>query len=104
MVLELENGRRIEDPNALQIEEHLGTLDGESNGFAILSESELTYLQAAGGVEAGFAVEYQDGTTDQHYTATAAGISLEDVVEAFRRYTGGDGAWRTMFEWEKIDI
>lgn len=104
MRLELENGRTIQDPNTLEIEDHLRTLDGESNGFAILSQSDLSYIQVAGGCETGLSIEYQDGSTDQHYASTAGDASFHDVVEAFRAYAGGDDRWKTMFEWEEIDI
>ena len=102
MKLELENGKTIDHPNSLEIEDLLRTLDGESNGFAILSESDLVYVQAAGGRETGLAVEYQDGTTDQHYTSAVGGASLHEVVEAFRTYAVGDGRWKMMFKWEKL--
>lgn len=104
MKLELENGQTIQDPNTLEIEDHLRTLDGESNGYAILSQSELSYMQAAGGCETGLTVEYQDGSTDQHYSSAAGGASLHDVVEAFRAYAVSDDRWKTMFEWEKLDF
>lgn len=104
MKLELENGQIIEDPDASEIEDHLRTLDGRLNGFAILAQSELSYIQAAGGCEEGFTIEHQGGSTDQHFTSGTGDIAFHDVVEAFRAYAAGDDRWRTMFAWERLDI
>ena len=65
--------------------------------------AEFTAGVAAGDGEAGFVVEYQDGDTDQHFRATREKISLSDVVKAFQSYAAGEGAWKGMFQWAKLD-
>ena len=51
----------------------LASLDGSRNVLATLERSELVYLQAEGGVRAGFVLEYQDGSLDQRFRSRAKG-------------------------------
>lgn len=104
MKLETETGGTIKNPSSAQIEDALRKLADSGGGFAILSQDEMTYLQAAGNREDGFVVEYQDGDVDAHYAATQASAPLGDVEKAFRLYAMGDAGWKTMFEWQAIEF
>ncbi len=103
MELRLESGKAIREPNSSQIAEELRGHAQSGGGFAILERDKQTYIQAAGDEATGFVVEYQDGDTDQHFKATREKISLSDVVKAFSSYAAGDGAWKGMFQWAKLD-
>jgi len=48
-------------------------------------------------------LEYQDGSLDRHYRA-ARPLPLQDVTRAFRSYLLGDGAWRSGYDWERLDL
>ncbi len=103
MELRLESGKTIRDPSALAIAEALRGHVQSGGGFAILERDEQTYIQAAGDGEAGFVLEYQDGDTEQHFRATRERISLSEVTKALSSYAAGDGAWKGMFEWARLD-
>ena len=104
MKLETENGATIKNPSSAQIEDALRKLADGGGGFAILSQDEMTYLQAAGNRAGGFVVEYQDGDVDSHFEATQGAVPLGDLEKAFRLYAMGDAGWKSMFEWQAIEI
>ena len=74
------------------------------DSFAILSESELTYIQAAGGPTEGFVLEHQTGSIEQHYWTVDDSIPLTTVVQAFQLYATGDESWHALNTWEKKEI
>ena len=100
--LELANGTVLEDPQGAVLDTALRNLGGRDNGFAILSRDSLFYIQTAVAPEGGFVLEYQEGSLEQHFVAE--GVSLDDVIMAFRDYaTEGDG-WHQRFSWKKLEM
>lgn len=100
MILELESGEILEMPGV----KDLARIEREE--FAILFQSEGTYLQCA---ERGlppwdYLLEYQIETTDQHYQAVDGPIDFPRVIQAFEKYLTGDETWKTDFRWEKMDL
>lgn len=91
-----------EDPDAGTIAKVLASLDGGRHVLATLGHSELTYLQASGSVQTGFALEHQEGSLDRHYRSRAADLPLDEVTHIFQRYARGDGSWRQGLEWERV--
>jgi hypothetical protein len=69
--------------------------------FLILQATPMTYLQATGDARSGFAVEYQDGSPEQHYQATDGTITEEQLEKAFVAYCGGAPEWKSQFTWER---
>src|SRR5262249_5675991 len=69
---------------------------------APVGRSELVYVQASGSVGAGFSVEYQEGSLDQHYRSRNGALPLAQTTEIFVRYARGDGGWRDGLDWERI--
>ena len=92
----------FDDPDATTIAKVLASLDGGRHVLATLGDSELTYIQVAGSVQTGFALEYQEGSLARHYKGRLANLSLETVTEIFQRYARGDGSWRQGAEWEHL--
>ena len=68
----------------------LASLDGGRNVLATLERSELTYLQAEGGVREGFVLEYQDGSLDQRFRSRDHALPLAQVTEIFQTYARGE--------------
>lgn len=99
MRLELEDGTEIERPTDSDIAAALASLQRRENSFAILSETEMTYLQASAGDGDRFALEYQDGSLVEHYTSIDQNIPLERIVRTFQKYASDDKSWRTEMEW-----
>ncbi len=92
----------FDDPDPETIAKILASLDGSRHALATLARSELTYLQVTGSVQRGFALEYQEGSLDQHHRSRAANLPLYRVSDVFQRYARGDGAWRQCVDWEHV--
>ncbi len=98
------SGVAVSGPSAAQIAEVLAALPGGIDSYAILSESDLTYMQAAGGPSDGFILEYQAGSIEQHYRSVRHDLPLSTVSQAFQLYATGDGSWQKLATWEKEEI
>lgn len=101
MTLQLESGKLIRDVEDQDIR---AKVEGEA--FAILSADDNTYLQCAEQSEPpyGYVLEYQEGSTKNHYAATDGPITLERVLAAFVKYLHGDDSWRSDFTWKKVKL
>jgi hypothetical protein len=103
MILELEDGTTIERPSDAQIHEALATLQGDlANSFAILSQSDMTYMQVAP-VDEGYVLEFQEGDTSRHYQAVNL-LPLSAVIEAFQSYQRGDDTWKLKTQWQRLNL
>src|SRR5262249_44625296 len=60
------------------------------------------YLQVTGGGSAGLALEFQDGSLDQHYRSKDPDLPLALVIDLFQRYARGDQSWRDEVEWVHV--
>ena len=100
MNLELESGEILEMPSV----NDLARIEGEE--FAILFQSEGTYLQCAERSEPpwDYLLEYQIETTTQHYQAVDGPIDFPRILKAFEKYLTGDESWKSDFQWEKMDL
>ncbi len=92
----------FDDPDPTTIAKVLASLDGGRHVLATLGHSELTYIQVAGSVQTGFALEYQEGSLARHYRSRPANLPLETVTQIFQRYARGDGSWGQGVEWEHL--
>ena len=88
-------------PDAATIAKVLASLDGGQHVLATLG-SDLTYVQASGSVQSGFALEYQEGALEDHHKSRASDLPLERVTEVFQRYAVGDASWREGIQWDHV--
>ncbi len=72
--------------------------------YAVLSQNDLTYLQAAVSDEGEFILEYQVGSIKEHYIADRTDISEEEVLRAFLSYLAGDNEWKDAYNWDSLDF
>jgi len=93
---------RFDDPDGATIAKVLASLDGGRNVIATLERSEVTYLQAEGSAQTGFALEYQEGAIHQRYRSRAGALPLAQVTEIFQAYAQDDAAWRRDLPWEHV--
>ncbi len=93
---------RFDNPDDATIAKVLASLDGGHNVIATLERSEVTYLQAEGDAEIGFALECQDGGLDHRYRNRAGVLPLGQVTEIFQAYARGDADWRRSLEWDHV--
>jgi hypothetical protein len=97
--LELESGKIIESATLAD----LRLIEGEE--FAILSDGEATYMQcAAPDGPDDYLLEYQIGSLSEHFHAVDGPITLNRVLAAMRSYLQKDDAWKTDFQWEKMEL
>jgi hypothetical protein len=98
MKLELESGDVYEDVGEADIVEAI-----KGDGFAILGDDPMTYIQCAPHPEtpAEFVLEYQDGSLKRHFHAIDAPVTMDRVVGAFGKYLRKDPSWKRDFKWQK---
>jgi hypothetical protein len=101
MKLELESGDVYDDVDEGDIVEAIN-----GDGFAILGEDPMTYLQCAPHPETPgeFVVEYQEGSEKRHFHAVDTPVTLDRVVAAFGKYLRKDASWKRDFKWEKDEL
>ena len=107
MKLILVPDEELENPGPDQIAETLHKLRQQEGGAVILVNDQLGdefFLQAAGNPQLGYALEYREGSEEQHFQATEADISVERLVEAFQKYASGDSSWKSDFQWEQMEF
>jgi hypothetical protein len=93
-----------ERPDAPTIAKVLASLDGGRNVVATLGTSDASYLQATGGVQAGFGLDLQEGSLQRRFRTRDRTLPLAWVTEAFQHYAQGDMSWRDGVEWEQDRI
>lgn len=86
------------------IAETVRLLADKGDFFLVLAKDEMTYIQISGSAESGFALEYQDGSIEEHYSCTDAPLNTDQIVETLRRYFSNHDRWKSEFGWEKEDL
>ena len=86
------------------ITQAFASMAGKGEFFIILAHDEMTYIQTSGSSEAGFVLEYQDGSIEKHYSCTDTQLSADRVIEALQRYFNNHGRWKSDFTWEQLDL
>jgi hypothetical protein len=101
MYLKLGSGRIIEDATEEDVRTYL-----QGEDFAILEIDAGTYMQCMKRPRLGgqYALEYQDGSVDEHFRAVDKPITFERVFAAFRKYLAGDASWRDDSRWERMTL
>jgi len=96
----------IDDPTPDQIALELQKIDREGVGAAILINDQFGdeyYMQTAGERGSGYVLEYREGGENQHFVAKDVDIHVDRIVEAFQRYSAGDGSWKGWHEWGRLE-
>jgi len=104
MQLDRAGQRTIDSPNAETIAAELRAGAQAEEFFAVLSEFDARFIQAAGNDMEGFALEYQDGGLNHHYRCANEQLTVDQVIRAFQLYLTKDLRWLTEFEWELVDL
>jgi hypothetical protein len=104
MKLTTSSGAKIVNPSDEQIREALSVLGvgRDDEGWAVLMQTEMDYVQVSGDRTSGFAMEYQTGDTDRHYRAARENFALEQVVRAFADYRDGTIDYSAYGDWSRI--
>jgi hypothetical protein len=83
MTFEVEGEAPIDQPTAAQVDDGLRTLQLPVRTFAILALEDWTYIQTA----------FDAGET-----------FVLELIGAFESYLRQDGAWRSGFQWERLEL
>src|SRR5690242_16339322 len=101
MRFEIDGAVPIDQPTAEQVEQDLRALQsGGSSAFAILSLSPDWYIQTQVADDRAFVLEFDDGL---HYQVVDP-VPFDQVTAAFLSYLRQDGAWRSAFAWQRVDV
>jgi len=84
------------------VESALSSLKGEVDSFAILSESEMSYVQALV-TENGFIVQFQNGSIDQHYEFEIY-LSRPQTISLFQAYLEKSPNWQGSLQYKKVNL
>ena len=105
MKLDICGEKTIVNPTEADIGSALSSLNTDSgDAFVVLGPSDMTYIQASGDQNVGFDLEYQEGTTRQHYRAKQESIPLNAIIEAFVAYRNENLEWKAKFTFERISL
>jgi hypothetical protein len=102
--LTLSDGRGFRDPDEKTLGRLLRECSSDSEFFAILEQGPNNFMQTAGCVADGFALEYQDGGLHHHNRCIDESLELGDVTLALTLYLRDDVRWRTKFDWQPCDL
>ena len=102
MKLNLGGSRVIENPSDDEIASALASVDRGDSDFVILDQTDLTYIQACSDGELGLLLEYQDGSSVEHFQSTDRAIPLDRATRAFQKYAKGDISWQGELGWRKM--
>ncbi len=104
VTLNLSGESKIESPSEEVIAESIYSLVDDMDHFLILESSNMTYLQCIGDAQKGYIVEYQEGSTDRHYSSGRNRLDADHTVRIFLNYAKGSDDWKNGISWEKISL
>jgi hypothetical protein len=84
------------------IAEVIPLLNGKDNPFAILQQTELTYMQTLW-TPNGYDIEYQEQNVMHHYQLKKL-INEQKAISIFQSYLLGEDDWKLEFEFMKKNI
>ena len=96
----------IEDPTPEQIENAIKNLPGGNHSFVILEARGhgTRFVQAAGSVDEGYLLEYQEGVFDNHFRCTLDPTNADTVTRTFLEYYREDPDWKSKVPWRKLGL
>jgi antitoxin YqcF len=96
--LKIESGEVIQNPTQEDLVRRLA-----NQAFAVLGSTLLTYIQCIRSKDSPsrYFLEYQEGSTEDHYQLTGGPVPLEVVMAVFIDYLQGADTWRTARQWQK---
>ena len=100
--LDTHRGWSIVNPQADDLQHAVAAMDEDpGEGFVILAQTGMTYMQSAGDSATGFQLEYQEGSLARHFRARES-LSAQAVKAALLDYLAGNSRWQSLYTWEKV--
>ena len=101
MKLSTEDGTELVNPSKEDIARQVLLLNDTNNKFLILAKDQLTYMQVYGSVKSSWILEYQEGSTTEHFNVSGSSVTSSGVVSTLQQYLEGISDWRTSFHWKR---
>jgi S1-C subfamily serine protease len=104
--LNIGGDKEIRNPTEADIRQAVFGLDTKKgDAFIVLGSTDtgMTYIQTSGDQKAGFVLEYQEETLEQHFQAVTL-TPASKVVAAFQKYINKDAMWKAAFLWKRITV
>lgn len=101
MALFLTGEEMIVNPTPGDLLRGLQELDSEADALMVLTSGASSFLQASGGLDAGFNLAYQDASPDQCYRAAQENLALKDTLALFVAYLKREPDWELTLDWRE---
>lgn len=102
MHLNVNDDRQYERPTLADFQRELASLPVDE--FAILAAAEQFYIQTYHNADGTYALEYREGSADDHYEAVETIDDPGDLIRAFALYYAGDPVWKSIWTWERLEL
>lgn len=104
MVLNVGERYKCNDPSTFEIWQGIEEMERQSADFLLLGPDRYNYIQCAGNSIEGFLLEYQAGSSDDHWQAIQHRISPREVYAIFVSYLKREDEWKTSVSWEPMQV
>ena len=85
------------------ISELIFRLVGAQDPFAIVAQSEKTFAQVLW-TDAGFVLEYQTGSIDQHFRSERSDFTVQEIVTILTAYVVDPSNWTQGIAFARMDV
>ena len=89
MILKLDTGKSIHDPNDEEITGNLRELMHRKGGFAILDYSQKLFIQTTRGSKSGFLLEWHDLENEKHFQTVNHNLDIDEITRVFLNFCNG---------------
>ena len=99
MTLSTDTNTKIDNPSKEQIRAAIeDAATRPADGFVILAQTKMTYVQAAGNSEKQFWIEYQEESRANHYHGEKR-LPIDETAEILAAYARRDAGWKSATKW-----
>lgn len=100
MILSLQDGTVLEDPEEGEISALLDFLRTPDNTFAVLTRGEWTFLRAERDPVHRFVLRRCEGNPQERFRTVSSRLGLDTVREAFVAFAREDRSWQDELDWQ----
>ena len=102
MRLNINDSEHLESPDESDLQHCVGRLGYEE--FLVLSSKPGYFVQTYRNSDGTFALEYRQGSPNQHYVVDASLITVDDVLRAFCLFLNESSVLPDLWDWQVLSI
>lgn len=102
MRLNINDSEHLESPDESDLQHRVGRLGYEE--FLVLSSKPGYFVQTYRNSDGTFALEYRQGSPNQHYVVDASLITVDDVLRAFCLFLNESSGLPDLWDWQVLSI